>query len=137
VNDLAGALRAVMIQAKNRQRAMMPGDQGRVAVLFALAKEGRMRPSALAREVSLDLSTVSRHLRALEDEGRAAKSPDPDDGRAFQVGLTDRGWEFVHEFWRERVASMHRALAAWPADDVRTLTRLLEKFVSDTEGHIR
>jgi DNA-binding MarR family transcriptional regulator len=137
VDELIDALRSMMMQARNRHRSMeQSSEHGRVSVLFTLSKLGPMRPSALAKECSLDLSTVSRHLRALEDEGHVAKSADPDDKRAFQVGLTQRGHDFVQQYWRNRVSTVHTALAesGWNADDVHTLARLLEKFVRDTEG---
>jgi DNA-binding MarR family transcriptional regulator len=137
VDDLIAAVRSVMIQAKNRHRSMeQTSDHGRVSVLFVLSKLGPMRASALAKECMLDLSTVSRHLRVLEDEGHVDKSADPDDKRAFQLGLTERGHDFVREFWRARVATVHEALTEsdWSADEVRSLSKLLDKFVRDTEG---
>lgn len=137
VVDLIESVRSMMMQARNRHRTIeQSGEHGRVSVLFVLSKLGPMRASALAKECMLDLSTVSRHLRALEDEGNIVKSADPDDKRAFQVGLTERGHDFVQEFWRARVASVHTALAssAWSADEVRSLAKLLDKFVRDTEG---
>jgi DNA-binding MarR family transcriptional regulator len=108
-------------------------------VLYILSKQGPMRASALAKECMLDLSTVSRHLRALEDEGHVAKSADPDDKRAFQVGLTERGHDFMQEFWRNRVASVLCSLseASWTADEVHTLTTLMDRFVRDTEGCLK
>jgi DNA-binding MarR family transcriptional regulator len=135
VEELTDALRGLMMQAKQRHRTLeQTSDHGRVSVLFVLSKHGPMRASELAKEVTLDLSTVSRHLRALEDEGHIAKSADPDDKRAFQVGLTERGQDFVQEFWRNRVAVVHGALSSWAGEDVRTLTDLLGRFVRDTEG---
>jgi DNA-binding MarR family transcriptional regulator len=144
VNELVVSLREMFMQAKNRQRAHeQTSDHGRVSVLFVLSKLGAMRASALAKEIMLDLSTVSRHLRALEDEGYVAKTADAEDKRAFLVELTQRGHDFVQEFWRNRVAAIHTALTGatpsgtmWSADDVRALTTLLDRFVRDTEGCI-
>jgi len=137
VNGLIEALRSMMIQAKNRHRSMeQTSEHGRVSVLFMLSKLGPMRASALAKECMLDLSTVSRHLRVLEEDGQVAKSADPDDKRAFQVGVTERGHDFVQEFWNKRTADVHEALSTsgWTAGDVRALTELLHRFVRDTEG---
>jgi len=137
VRDLSDAMRALFMQAKNRHRAMeKTPEHGRISVLFVLGKVGPMRASALAKEAGLDLSTVSRHLRALEEEGYISKSADPDDKRAFQVGVTERGHDFVEQFWCERANTIRDALSAWPADDVRALTKLLDRFVRDTEGCI-
>ena len=140
VDELNAALRGLMMQAKKRHRNLeQTSDHGRVSVLFLLSRLGPMRASELAREAALDLSTVSRHLRVLEDDGQVAKSADPDDKRAFQVGLTERGHDFVQQFWDSRAAEVHRALSSsgWSGDDVRALTGLLNKFVRDTEGCFR
>ncbi|HEV2346734.1 MAG TPA: MarR family winged helix-turn-helix transcriptional regulator [Actinocrinis sp.] len=137
VNELIESVRSVMMQAKNRQRSVeQTSEHGRVSVLFVLSKLGPMRASALAKECSLDLSTVSRHLHALENEGHVERSAEPDDKRAFQVGLTERGHDFVQEYWHNRVAAVHTALdeSAWSADEVQVLAKLLDRFVRDTEG---
>ncbi len=135
VRELSDAIRSLFMQAKNRHRAMeKTPDHGRVSVLFVLSKAGPMRASALAKEAALDLSTVSRHLRTLEEEGYVARSADPDDKRAFQVGVTERGHDFVERFWCERATAIRDALSAWTADDVHALTKLLDRFVRDTEG---
>jgi DNA-binding MarR family transcriptional regulator len=88
----------------------------------------------LAKELHLDLSTVSRHLRQLEEEGMIARTTDADDKRAFQVELTDRGDAMVREFWTKRVEEVHGALGHWAAQDVTQLTDLLHRFVGDIEG---
>jgi DNA-binding MarR family transcriptional regulator len=137
VHGLNDALRDIMMRAKKRHRNLeQTSDHGRIAVLFVLVRQGPMRASELAREVTLDLSTVSRHLRVLEDDGLVAKSADPADKRAFQVGATARGDDFVEQFWTNRAAEIHGALssAGWTGGDVRTFTELLHKFVRDTEG---
>lgn len=137
VRDLSDAMRALFMQAKNRHRAIEKSpEHGRISVLFILGKVGPMRASALAKEAGLDLSTVSRHLRTLEEEGYVVKSADPDDKRAVQVGVTERGHDFVEQFWRERATAIRDALSAWTADDVHALTKLLDRFVRDTEGCI-
>jgi DNA-binding MarR family transcriptional regulator len=138
VTELNLALRSLFMQAKSRHRQMdANSDQGKLAVLFTLAKTGPIRASALAKETSLDLSTVSRHLRGLEEDGQIEKTADPDDKRAFVVGITRQGDAFVHEFMDKRTAQVHTALADWTAYDVRTLASLLARFVRDTEGFIK
>ncbi|HEU5429432.1 MAG TPA: MarR family transcriptional regulator [Actinocrinis sp.] len=135
VRALSDVMRALFMQAKNRHRTLeKTSEHGRISVLFVLGKVGPLRSSALAKEAQLDLSTVSRHLRVLEEEGYVVKTADPDDKRAFQVGVTERGHDFVERFWVERATAIRDALAAWPADDVHALTKLLDRFVRDTEG---
>src|SRR5579875_461896 len=132
VQELTRAMRALMLQAKKRQHETL-ADHGPAAVLLALAKCGPTRASDLARLVFLDLSTVSRHLRALEEEGQVARQADPADGRAARIALTDKGEAFVKEYWDRRISELHDALSDWPTDEVGTLTRLLDKLIRDTE----
>ena len=81
----------------------------------------------------LDLSTVSRHVAALEGEGLLLKSADPADKRACRVELTDAGVAHITQLWESRINSVRAILQDWPAEDVRTLTSLLARFVRDTE----
>jgi DNA-binding MarR family transcriptional regulator len=135
VEQLTHAVRELFMQAKTRHRRMMQHtDQGRLSVLFSLEKGGPMRPSTLAKEIHLDLSTVSRHLRQLEDEGLIAKTTDAGDKRALQVELTAKGSTLVRQYMKERVEQVHAALGHWAAQDVTLLTDLLHRFVGDIEG---
>jgi DNA-binding MarR family transcriptional regulator len=134
---LADVVRELMIRGHRKHRAAeQSSEHGRLSVLFRLAKTGPVRASDLSKDIMLDLSTVSRHLRALEAEGLVAKSADPDDKRAYRLELSEAGTAFVHEFWQARIRSVHGALADWTAEDVNTLTNLLGRFVRDTEGCI-
>lgn len=136
VEHLLDSVRELFMQAKARHRQQLAQhtDQGRLAVLFTLEKIGPMRPSTLAKEVHLDLSTVSRHLRQLEDEGMIAKTADAGDKRALQVELTPQGSKLVRRYMKERVEKVHAALGHWAAQDVTLLTDLLHRFVGDIEG---
>ena len=135
VEQLTQAVRELFMQAKARHRQMAQHtDQGRLTVLFTLEKTGPMRPSTLAKEIHLDLSTVSRHLRQLEDEGMIAKTTDAGDKRALRVELTAQGSKIMREYMKERVEQVQSALGHWAAQDVTLLTDLLHRFVGDIEG---
>jgi DNA-binding MarR family transcriptional regulator len=137
VRALTDAVRELILRARHKHRAAEPNSEhGRLSVLFCLAKVGPVRASDLSKDVMLDLSTVSRHLRALETEGLVAKTADPDDKRAFRLELSEAGSAFVHEFWQARMRDMLGALDGWSPEEVNTLTDLLRRFVRDTEGCI-
>ena len=59
-------------------------------LLFNL-KVAPMRVSALAEVLHSDVSTVSRQVSTLVDLGFVVRGPDPDDGRAQALSLTDEG----------------------------------------------
>lgn len=61
------------------------------AVTSVLRLSGPVRPSELAELTGLRPTTLSNHLRRFEDSGLVQRRPDPRDGRATLVALTDRG----------------------------------------------
>lgn len=64
---------------------------GQLGILAALKRRQAIGIGALAERLSSDASTVSRLLRPLEAAGLLSLGPDPDDGRAKAVRLTDDG----------------------------------------------
>ncbi len=104
-------------------------DVGAAAVLIkvALHPDG-IRISDLAEVVRLDLSTISRHVRALEESGYLARKPDPQDRRASLVSLTDAGGETSRALMQARADLFARTCADWPEDDTRALADLLDRL---------
>jgi DNA-binding MarR family transcriptional regulator len=67
-------------------------DLGRAHVrLFRYPTAEGLRPSELAERLQLSKQSVNDLLRDLEARGYLALAPDPADGRARVVRLTDRG----------------------------------------------
>ena len=107
-----------------------PVDRSAIVLLARLHEHGPSRLSDLAGMLCLDVSTVSRHARTLEDRGYVARADDPADGRAVQLTLTESGRAVLETAFRNRQAWLDRSLAGWSAaerDDLaRTLTRLAD-----------
>ena len=66
-------------------------DRAGYWLLVRLSSQAPVRLSELADTVELDLSTVSRQMRDLVAIGLVVKVPDPDDGRASLLSLSERG----------------------------------------------
>ena len=89
-----------------------------------------MRVADLADFAGLDASTVSRHVKALEDDGLVARDTDPDDRRAASVRITDRGRTFMHEALQLRARIIAEATADWTDHDRATLADLMARLAS-------
>lgn len=101
------------------------------ALLQHLVTDGPQRASALAEAACVDPSTVSRQVGELVAAGLVERRPDPADGRAVLLVATPAG-EHVAAARRERRArTFARVVDGWSERDVRTLTRLLERFNDD------
>ncbi|GAA2057804.1 hypothetical protein GCM10009839_79220 [Catenulispora yoronensis] len=117
-------------------RSRKEPEGGQIAVLMMLHKCGPTRSSDLAKELFLDQSTVSRHVAHLEADGLIEKVADPNDRRATQLHLTELGHKHVKDFWQKRIDSMREGFGHWDPEDLRTLSRLMSRYVEDFSAMI-
>jgi DNA-binding MarR family transcriptional regulator len=103
------------------------------ALLLPLERDGDQRCSALAAQVGVDVSVVSRQIAALERSGHVERRPDPHDGRASLLRLTPHGASALAEARALRSDWALGALAGWDEDDGRLLSDLLDRLVTDLD----
>ncbi|MER6563420.1 MarR family transcriptional regulator [Streptomyces sp. NPDC001027] len=97
-------------------------------LLVRLEECGRQRATELAAYIGVGKATMSRQLRALEQLGLVARAPDPADGRAWLVDLTEEGRTRVgrvRDARRERYVSH---FSHWDRAEVEELARLLHQL---------
>jgi len=104
-------------------------------LLFNL-KVAPMRVSALAEALHSDVSTVSRQVSTLVELGFVARGPDPDDGRAQALSLTDAGGNLLSAIREGRDRWLQGLLANWSDDDVTAFSTHLRHFASDLEASL-
>jgi DNA-binding MarR family transcriptional regulator len=111
------------------KRALQSGsvgaDPGVYPVLHQLAALGPMRQGALAEQLGLDASTVSRHVRTLVEGGLVGASRDPVDGRAWVLAITSAGRERMSARLTAHRARLQAATSTFTADERAELIRLL------------
>lgn len=105
-----------------------------LTVLHALDAAPAQRPSALAEQLQLDLSSISRQVAALEREGWVSRSRDPGDSRAALLDLTADGRDVLDRVRRHRVAELSALLPAWSADELAAFAAQLHRFRTDLAG---
>jgi DNA-binding MarR family transcriptional regulator len=99
-----------------------------LSLLQVVAASPGIRPTQIATAQHVHPSQVTRQVRELENMGLARVSADPADRRSCRVTLTSAGveeWERLTEEGLDRFGSF---IADWEPEEVRTLTRLLEKL---------
>ncbi|NKI40166.1 MarR family winged helix-turn-helix transcriptional regulator [Streptomyces physcomitrii] len=102
-------------------------------LLQRLEESGPQRATALAAFIGVGKATMSRQLRALEDLGIVARAPDPADGRAWLVDLTETGRSRFRAVRDARRARYVRQMAGWDRAEVAELARLIGRLNSDGE----
>src|SRR3954452_22253372 len=90
--DLVIALyRLRLVQRSIARNALAElGSQGFTA-LAVVHRQGPVRVSEVADQLSVDLSVPSRRVAALVLAGYVAREPDPDDLRASRLRVTETG----------------------------------------------
>lgn len=105
-----------------------PIEPAQIWLLHTLHCHGPVRMSDLAARLQLDVSTVSRQVRVLEQSGQIERSPDPDDGRATVLTATATGLQVLNEAVERRHALLAAVLKDWSPDDLATLGTLLSRL---------
>jgi DNA-binding MarR family transcriptional regulator len=127
--ELAVFLRRARASSGEMARELHPDlEPGAYGLLVRLADAGEQRATALAAYFGVGKATMSRQLRALEALRLVTRRPDPADGRASLIVLTDEGRT---RFTAVRDARRHRymrTLESWARSEIAELARLLSRL---------
>jgi DNA-binding MarR family transcriptional regulator len=127
IDDLLKALHRV-IRATKRTVQDDPEDRAAIIILSSLKENSAVRLSDLANDLLLDISTVSRQARALEDRGLVTRNGDLDDRRAVRLELAPAGLEVLDRAWTRRNQWLAESLRDWSAEDRLALVTMLRRF---------
>ncbi|MGB6183290.1 MAG: MarR family winged helix-turn-helix transcriptional regulator [Rhodococcus sp. (in: high G+C Gram-positive bacteria)] len=109
-----------------------------VSVLSTLATHGECRQTELAGAVCTSQSVLSRQLAELVDAGHVVRTPDPDDGRATRVRVSDAGLECLHRIKSHRVERLSRMLGDWSETEANaalsSIRRLTTTFTDEAQA---
>lgn len=86
-------------------------------LLVMVSEQAPLRLSDLAEQGELDLSTISRQIRDLVAAGLIARTPDPADGRAALLSLTDQGVAVLEAVSESRRQVLATAIAEWTDEE--------------------
>ena len=113
-------------------------DRAGYWLMIRVSEHSPIRLSELADSVELDLSTVSRQMSDLVSKGLVTKVPDPNDGRASLLSLSDRGAAVLESVSEARRQVLAEVVADWSGEE-RTalavgLVRLAAGLQATKEG---
>lgn len=103
-------------------------DRSAYAALFAVDALGGASLSDLAAEMLLDISTVSRQVRRLEDAGLLERETHPDDRRVSVVRNTPEGQDVAMRIGRAWQGAFSDALYDWSDEELEQLSATLERL---------
>lgn len=111
-------------------------DRPAYQCLWRVVEEGPLRITALAGLLEVDLSVVSRQVKALQDVGFVQRTADPADARAALVSATDEGLAAFLSTKRQRTEVLGEVLGDWTELDRAEFVRLLARFNTQVEAAI-
>lgn len=131
-----GRLMALTAQIRQHQATEGGVDFGAIRHLAILRAAGPMRASELAERAKCDPALVTRISHHLAERGLLARVPDPVDGRAALLAVTEAGAAAVDKKRGDRSAAFHRMLADWSEEEVREFHSFLTRFLVGLEHEV-
>jgi DNA-binding MarR family transcriptional regulator len=110
-------------------------DRSVYAVLASVDGRGEVSLSDLANDMLLDISTVSRQVRRLEDEGLLERAQQPADRRISMVRTTEAGSKVAKRLSHAWQSAFADALTDWTDEELRALACSLGRL-SESLRHI-
>ncbi|WP_051853150.1 MarR family winged helix-turn-helix transcriptional regulator [Streptomyces aureocirculatus] len=97
-------------------------------LLGHLEDRGGCRATDLAAYYTLDKSTISRQVAALERAGLVERRPDPADQRVQVLHLTGRGTGVLAQVTDSRRVAFRERLAGWSGPDLERFAEYLSRY---------
>ena len=97
-------------------------------LLTTLTEHGARRAADLAELFALDKGSVSRFVHQLVELGLVERSPDPADGRASILSVTDDAVRRLAEVRDDRREHFDGRLAAWEPGEIEEFAAVLGRF---------
>jgi DNA-binding MarR family transcriptional regulator len=98
------------------------------SLLGTLSEFGPRRAADLAELFALDKGSVSRVIHQLLELGLVERTPDPADGRASIISVTDEATRRIAHMHELRRALFEERLSDWEPDEIEQLASQLGRF---------
>lgn len=112
-----------------RARAVHPDLLPASYLMLSYVREhGPLRASAMCAVFDIDKGAISRQVQHLIDLGLVDRQPDPEDGRATLLTISEEGEARLEGVASERRELLAERLGDWSADEVRAFSASLRRY---------
>jgi DNA-binding MarR family transcriptional regulator len=127
--EISVLLRRARAASSEMARGLHPDlESDAYGLLAVLNIGGPTRLTHLAVQLGVGKGTTSRQIASLEKLGLVQRRPDPADGRAALLEMTDEGRDRFNKTRAARLERLRRMLDSWPSDDLAVMARLLNRL---------
>ena len=127
VEEIATLGRLVKTISGHHALALSPAQQG---VLRLLSQRGECRQNELTAALGVGPSALSRQITELVSSGLVTRRPDPEDGRAALISVSDAGATTLQEASDRRSGLLAGLLDDWDEDEAQDALVRLEHLVA-------
>lgn len=97
-------------------------------LLTHLADNGPLRASAIVGHFAMDKAAVSRQVQHLLDLGLVDRTPDPEDGRATLLSVSDDGRRRLQDVAVHRRKLLDERLGDWGDEELADFAAVLARY---------
>ena len=127
--EMATLIRRIRRVIVERAREVHEELQPAAYILLSnIAEHGPKRASALVEEFGVDKGAISRQVQQLVDLGFVERTPDPADGRAMMLGVTDEGRRRLNDTSRQRRKLLDERLSGWDDAELAAFVTALGRY---------
>ncbi|HEF5785303.1 MarR family transcriptional regulator [Burkholderia multivorans] len=128
--------KARQVLFERMDRALEPFDltAQQIGVILLLSRGYARTPFELSRKMAYDSGSMTRMLDRLERKGLIARSRSEQDRRMIELALTERGADAARALPSLIATALNAQLAGFSADELATLTGLLQRFIKNGPG---
>jgi DNA-binding MarR family transcriptional regulator len=133
------ALRAIGVVARaldgisNIEFKDLALTRGQYLYLVRIVEQPGIIQEQLVNQLKVDRATVARSVAKLCQQGLIVKQTDPNNAKSSLLFATDAGKRAYAPIHRENLYSLDHALAGMSAEEVATLTRLLNQMCDNVD----
>ncbi len=127
--ELGVLVRRARRAIRERARDVHPELQASTYVMLGYVRDhGPLRPMAMCSAFDLDKGSVSRQVQQLLDLGLLDRTPDPDDGRATLIRLSEDGRRRMDDVATQRRKLLDERLGEWSGEDLADFAAELARY---------
>lgn len=89
---------------------------------------GPLRASAMCSVFDIDKAAISRQVQHLIDLGLVDREPDPEDGRATLLSVSEEGAQRLEAVAVQRRELLAERLGDWPVDELEDFAAFLRRY---------
>lgn len=134
VGYLLNRVRSALLATLDDELAAFDVTGAQYAIMAHLAFGMADSPSQICQVISYDPGAMTRMVDRLEAKGLIRRVPHPQDRRALNLELTEEGRSTFPKLLERVVGVLNRFLRGFTKSEVRQLSDLLQRMLSNAEG---